>query len=67
MNFLTDDYKIPKDVLDEVENELEELFKDEPRYMGFCHVYWGTKKKLLKNKGYDWKSPQELNPWINFD
>lgn len=37
-------------------------------YLGYCHVYWAVKKRILKEKyGIDWKSPAELNPHIRFD
>ena len=55
-----------------IEAELEKLIDEElkncPRGLGFCHMYWGTKKRILKEKyGIDWKSPAELNPFILFD
>ena len=55
----------------EIEKELEEKIKaeiGEGGYMGFCHLYWGTKKIILKRDyNIDWKSPAELNPGILFD
>ena len=36
--------------------------------LGLCHKIWARKKVLLKEMyDIDWKSPAELNPWINFD
>jgi len=36
--------------------------------MGYCHVFWPAKKKVLREKyGIDWKSPAELNPDARFD
>ena len=36
--------------------------------MGNCHVYWGAKKKILKEKyNIDWLTPSECNPYIIFD
>ncbi len=58
---------IPKEVMEEVEAKLEEALKDEPHGMGFCHIYWYHKKKYLKERGYDWKSPAELNPDVIYD
>ena len=55
-----DDQNIPKDVMDEVEKELEEMFKDYPKGMGFCHVYWYHKKEALAKRGYTWMSPQDI-------
>ena len=40
----------------------------ENRGMGYCHLYWGAKKRILKRDyGIDWKSPSELNPHVRFD
>ena len=58
---------IPKKVMDEVEAEIEEIFKDHPRGMGFCHIYWNCKKELLARRGYSWQSPRELNPNVIYD
>jgi hypothetical protein len=36
--------------------------------LGYCHIFWETKKKILKEKyGIDWKSPAEMNPDVFFD
>lgn len=36
--------------------------------MGYCHKYWWTKKKILREKfGMEWKSPVDLNPEVDFD
>ncbi|MBQ6276530.1 MAG: FHA domain-containing protein [Bacteroidales bacterium] len=64
---LTDEYK---SVIDEVEIEVDGKLKNHPRYkhMGYCHIFWGTKKKILKDKyGISWRTPSELNPNIIFD
>ena len=51
-----------------VEKILEEEFKDTPKVMGFCHIYWSRKKMLLKDiYNIDWKTPAELNPGTKFD
>ncbi len=37
-------------------------------YMGYCHLYWGAKKRILKEKyGIEWKSPAERNPHVCYD
>jgi len=37
-------------------------------YMGYCHKYWETKKRILMGKyGIDWKSPYDMNPGVFFD
>jgi hypothetical protein len=39
-----------------------------PGRMGYCHVFWPAKKKVLREKyGIEWKSPAELNPDTLFD
>lgn len=54
-----------------IELELERLIRSEigdSGYRGFCHKYWWTKKKILKERfGIAWKSPKDLNPMICFD
>ena len=57
-----------KAIIKDVEKELDELLKDKPRAMGFCHIYWYEKKRILKEKyGIDWKSPALMNPHVMFD
>lgn len=51
-----------------LEAELEESMKNVPKGMGYCHVYWGRKKRILKEKySIDWKSPAEMNSRVMFD
>lgn len=54
-----------------IELKLEQLIRkeigDKP-YLGFCHLYWNTKKRILKEQfNLDWKTPAELNPDCRFD
>ena len=51
----------------EVEKELDELLKDEPRHMGFCFHYWSKKREALERRGIDWRSPSTMNPRTRFD
>lgn len=51
----------------DVEKELDEHFKDEPRYMGFCFTYWSAKRAALAKRGIEWRSPQIMNPRTRFD
>lgn len=51
----------------EVEKELEEKFKDEPRHMGFCFLYWSAKRAAMAKRGIEWRSPQTMNPRTRFD
>lgn len=54
-------------VMDEVEKELYEHFKEEPRGMGFCFGFWSKKRELLAERGIEWKTPGEMNPRVMFD
>lgn len=57
-----------EEVYYDVEDELERLFADHRRHMGFCFRYWSAKKKLLKDEyGIEWRSPSEMNPRVMFD
>lgn len=51
----------------DVEEELEERLKDEPRHMGFCFFYWSAKQAALAKRHIDWRSPQIMNPRTRFD
>lgn len=36
--------------------------------LGWCHIYWSYKKRLLKEEFHiDWKCPSEINPHIRYD
>ena len=38
------------------------------RHMGACHLFWSSKKKILKEKyNIDWHSPAEMNQSCRFD
>ena len=54
-----------------IRDELEALIKEqigERKHMGYCHMYWLTKRQILKEKyGIEWRSPSELNPGVYFD
>lgn len=52
----------------DVENKIEEMLRDEPRMLGFCHVYWAIKKKILREDyGIIWYTPAECNPDTIYD
>lgn len=56
--------KIQKELQSKIENEL----KDEKKQLGFCHTYWATKKRILKEDyGITWYSPAEENPLVSYD
>ena len=60
----TEEYK-------KIEKELDEMIKakiGERMRLGYCYMYWETKKHILKEVfGINWKSPSELNPHVLFD
>lgn len=51
----------------EVEKECDEKLVGEPRRMGFCYIYWSTKKSVLAKYGIEWDSPSTMNPRVMFD
>lgn len=56
-----------EDNIYEVEKEVDEQLKDEPRGMGFCFSYWSAKKAALARRGIEWRSPSAMNPKVKFD
>ena len=58
---------ISEEVIKEVEAIIEEEDKDLPKGLGYCHRFWYRKKQLLKERGYQWKTPAEENPHIRYD
>lgn len=56
-----------EDVIYEVEKEVDEQLKDEPRGMGFCFCYWSAKRAALACRGIEWRSPSAMNPRVMFD
>ena len=56
-----------EEVIYEVECELDDMFKDELRGMGFCHAYWSAKRAALAHRGIEWRSPSAMNPRVMFD
>ena len=59
--------KIPQEVIDMVERQIEEEHKNYPKGMGYCHMFWARKKQILKMYGYDCKTPTEENPYVIYD
>jgi hypothetical protein len=50
----------------EADNEL--MKKGYKKRMGYCHIYWRTKKRILRDKYHIiWRTPVELNPGVIFD
>lgn len=64
-----DDAKL-KVLIDAADQEADTELADH-RYrneMGYCHIFWETKKRiLLKKYGIRWKSPADMNPDTFFD
>ena len=57
-----------KEIEDELNIKIEEELKDYPRMLGFIHVWWGTKRRILKDDyGIDWFPPSECNPYNRYD
>lgn len=54
-------------IIADVESELAEELKDEPRGMGYCFGYWSAKSAALARRGIRWKSPALMNPGVMFD
>ena len=54
-------------VIYEVEKEVDEELKGEPRGMGFCFSYWSAKRAALARRGIEWRSPSAMNPRVMFD
>ncbi len=59
-----------KRLIDAANADTEAELADSPGRgsMGFCHTFWETKKRILKEKyGIEWLTPAEENPWDNYD
>ena len=54
-------------VIYDVEKEVDEELEDEPRGMGFCHIYWSAKRAALARRDIEWRSPSAMNPRVMFD
>ena len=59
--------KIPDEVMNEVDKELDEKFKDAEKYPGFEYKIWAEKRRLLEKRGYIWYSPNNLGEHTIFD
>ncbi len=57
-----------KKIRKELEYEIQKEMGFSQPVLGSCHIYWAVKKRILREKyNIIWRSPSELNPWINFD
>lgn len=57
-----------KSIEKEMEEKVMNRLKDVPKGMGWCHLYWSTKREILWNDyGIEWRSPSQMNPRVMFD
>ena len=64
---IEDDEKYSK-IIKLAEEEANIILKDEPKVLGYVHIYDNLKKKILKEKyNIDWKTTSEMNPNIIID
>ena len=59
-----------KSIFAVINDEVEEVLKNDKSRgkLGFVHIVWQTKKRILLEKyGIQWRSPTELNPGTMFD
>lgn len=57
-----------EDIYYDVERETDKAMgRRVPRGMGFCFMYWSTKRNVLAKRGIEWCSPHEMNPRVRFD
>ncbi|MCI9607872.1 MAG: hypothetical protein HFJ94_06845 [Muribaculaceae bacterium] len=55
-------------ISEELEKKIDEALKERPKLLGFCHLYWATKKRILfEDYGIVWYSPADCNPGIFYD
>ncbi len=66
---IEDDPKV-RAIIEQVDKEVEKLLEhDESAHVyGGCHLIWGFKKRILKERyGIEWRNPAEMNPDVFFD
>lgn len=58
-----------KEIEEEVDRKVNENLKDiQQPMLGFCHVFWNEKKRILKEEyNIEWFSPAECNPQNRYD
>jgi hypothetical protein len=57
-------------LIDAATREAHEALADHPHrgQLGFCHVLWGKKKEILREKhGIEWRTPSEMDPLAFYD
>ncbi len=58
------------EVFTKIDDEVKQALANDPKKgsMGFVHLVWQTKQRILKYKyTIDWRTPAELNPNVRFD
>jgi len=66
---IEDDVKF-KAIVEHVNEIVDKKLENHPwrNGMGYCHVFWETKKQVLKDDyNIIWRTPSEMNPEIMFD
>lgn len=56
-----------EDCIYDVEMKCNRILEGKIRGMGFCYLYWSTKKSVLAKYGIQWNSPSVMNPRVIFD
>jgi hypothetical protein len=57
-----------KNMIDVANRETELALTGIPRGPGFCHQFWNTKQRILRDRyNVQWKSPADLNPQVRFE
>ena len=57
-----------KPVVAEAESLADAELSGRSRGRGFCHVFWRTKRRILRDRfGVTWFSPGEMNWGVIFD
>jgi hypothetical protein len=63
-----EDDPINKPLVDAADKEADAELVHEKRGIGFCHLFWATKKRILNERfGVAWFTPEEMNPGGQFD
>src|ERR1051326_244384 len=63
-----EDDPVVQPILREAEQMAEAELADHNHDMGFCHLLWRTKQRILARQfSIVWFSPAEMNPYILFD
>ena len=71
LNFKDKNSLETRNKIESIQDDLEKQIKQEigePKGRGYCHLYWNTKKRILKEKyRIEWMTPSECNPQSRFD